>query len=272
MLTSATTVMSTFIPFLISLVPFWIMRRVYRETCYTGRKARAILLERLFFTGLYVSVPIFFITRLLAALVFWDATRWLMAGISVWIMIVVSSFTQTGYYTSVTKDKVIGIFHPHCDQRAGGEMVLWSLINTLLTTPLLRDTRVLIYTNALPASFGKETKADSTHANTSSAALGSSLGSPSPSSSTPTLETSSDSTPLSKGSDKEVRRDDVINKSEVEVEEEEESLQSIHARHSKTILSQASEVFGLDSLKSESSRERIKFEFLNHSDFLDAVS
>lgn len=47
---------------------------------------------------------------------------------------------------------IIGIFHPHCDQRAGGEKVLWTLLDVLLQRAELAEARFVIYTNRPPAA------------------------------------------------------------------------------------------------------------------------
>ncbi len=46
---------------------------------------------------------------------------------------------------------VIGFYHPHCDQRAGGEKVLWTAVEGLLKDT---NSNMIVYSNRLPKRFG----------------------------------------------------------------------------------------------------------------------
>ena len=150
-------------------LPLVLSHRAIRT--YTGfnveEKGR-VMLERVLFILATQSVPLY----LLASFSIWGLVYWILA-------LFVLSFALSQFLAAVRKlqkkyvdasrgkradvareSTSIGIFHPHCHQRAGGEMVLWSLIKVLVSrlsslshsssATSTTKPRIVIYSNVLP--------------------------------------------------------------------------------------------------------------------------
>jgi alpha-1,2-mannosyltransferase len=141
---------------------------------------------------------------------------------------------------------VLGLYHPHCDQRAGGEKVLWSLVTTLL-----EKTRydLVIYSNLLTENQVAQgaqwmsARGLTVASVAPAAAAGASAG--------------TDATALPLSSDGTYTP----------------STRRFAAwqGHGQFILHQASETFALPALTSAASVARVRFVFLAHTPMTDAV-
>lgn len=193
--------------------------------------------------------------------------NWLGLGIFVIFALVVLAVARFSVKLISWKQKtsssrrLIGIFHPHCDQRAGGEMVLWSLIKYILSLESLANAEIIVYTNALPKHFASSglilKEKPKPHSN-DMIKRENSLRKHS------TVKSSSRS------------NDELFNPLSLEKNiskaVEEGNFESFHASR---ILDDASRVFGLEAFADMSKpenvlmRSRVKFHFLKHSDMTD---
>jgi len=146
----------------VSLIPFAIPLFVYAKAiAYYGpdvpRSRFAAMINRIAYVIWTQSLPLVFLTSVLLQLIGYPFPTTLFL---VWCAAtfggIVSAIIRFRSKIAAQSRPVVGFFHPHCDQRAGGERVMWQLVETLLATRALENLSICIYTNALPLSFVTE--------------------------------------------------------------------------------------------------------------------
>ena len=222
---------------------FW--RALVHHNSYNGRFP-AIFIPRLFFVVYAFAVPL----GLLASLSFVLFLLWLLSIVTLLAALRVCVALQRRR-VSHPRATVLGLYHPHCDQRAGGEKVLWSLVETLLAQTAYD---IVIYSNALTAdqvSAGAKWMQERGITVDSSAAKLGDKDSGALALDVTTTTGAFAGTGCAGGAT--LRR------------------LPVWQGHGQFILHQAASIFALPALTTPSALSRVRFVFLSHTDMTDAA-